>query len=127
MQMLEAINAARASLGEFLAAFHDPKRGQEFFAVNACFNDGHAAEHLWLAELDFDTNPPTGVVATQPRVTSIGYLQRVPFLPTQVVDWLFCEEDRVVGGFTLGVRARLRRAGTETGGRFRLLRELGML
>jgi uncharacterized protein YegJ (DUF2314 family) len=128
MQMLEASNHARRTLGEFLAAFHDPKPGQEFFAINACFNDGRAVEHLWLAELDFETNPPTGVVAVEPRVISIGYLQRVPFLPTQIADWLFCEDNRIVGGFTLSARPSLPcRPEPPPTSRFTLLRELWRL
>jgi uncharacterized protein YegJ (DUF2314 family) len=131
MQILkssEAITQARASFSEFLAAFHHPKPNQEFFAINACFNDGRAAEHLWLAELDFETTPPTGVVASQPRVISIGYLQRVPFLPAQIADWLFCEDDRIVGGFTLNARPILSRGPEpQPTSRFTLLRELWRL
>lgn len=112
-EMMEAVNAARATITEFFEALKNPKPNRTDFFINATFEDGTRVEHLWLCDLDFESKPATGVVANEPEIGSVSYLERVPFLPDQISDWMYREDGRLVGAFTTKV---LLRASTRPGG-----------
>jgi uncharacterized protein YegJ (DUF2314 family) len=99
--MLSAINEARRSFELFLEAFFNPKPNQNRFLVKIGFEEG--AEHIWLADLDLSANPPTGVVANEPKIKSVDYMQRVPIDFLYLSDWMYYEDDVLVGGFTTKV------------------------
>jgi len=111
-EMLDAVNDARESIGEFFKAFENPLPNQTDFHIKACFEDGTDAEHIWLSDIDFTTRPATGVVSNEPEIRSVSYMERVPFLPDQISDWMYREDGRLVGGFTTKVllRAQSRQA-----------------
>ena len=67
-EMLAAINAARQSLRQFLLAFFAPKPNQKSFLVKVAFSDQDVTEHVWLADLEFMSTPPTGIVANEPGI-----------------------------------------------------------
>jgi len=102
-QLLSAINAARQSLRQFLDAFFSPKPNQRNFLLKVAFNVESRTEHIWLADLDLMASPPTGVVANEPRTPSLTYMDRVPFDPVLVSDWMYYEDDCLVGAFTTRV------------------------
>ena len=99
-EMSDAINEAKASIGEFFKAFKNPAPNQTSFLIKARFENDITSEHIWLADLDFNTDPATGVVANEPSVSFLRYMQRVSFLPDQISDWMFYEDQRLVGAFT---------------------------
>jgi uncharacterized protein YegJ (DUF2314 family) len=118
--MTGAIEHARASIGEFFKALRLPRKGQHDFQIQAIFEAGDEREQIWLSDLDFSTKPATGIVSTRPRIKTIAYRQRVPFRPDQMSDWMYNDNGRQIGGFTLpalksadeargGILARLRR------------------
>jgi len=76
-EMLSAINEARKSLRQFLEAFFAPKPNQKHFLLKVAFEEKDEREHIWLADLDLSSTPPTGVVANEPKIRSIEYMQRV--------------------------------------------------
>jgi uncharacterized protein YegJ (DUF2314 family) len=101
--MHEAINAARKSLEQFLKAFFAPKPNQRSFLLKVAFDEGEQREHIWLADLDFESSPPTGVVANEPGIRRVSFMQRVPFEAGMITDWMFYEDDILVGAFTTRV------------------------
>jgi uncharacterized protein YegJ (DUF2314 family) len=105
-EMLEAINSARQSLKRFLEAFFAPKANQRSFLLKVAFEDQGETEHIWLADLDLNSSPPTGVVANEPRIRSLAFMQRVPFEFKLITDWMYYEDDCLVGGFTTRVLRR---------------------
>jgi uncharacterized protein YegJ (DUF2314 family) len=113
--MSEAINQARASISEFFKAFNNPQPNQTDFLIKACFEEGDEVEHIWLSDLDFKTRIATGVVANEPCIRTLSYLERVQFLPDQITDWMYREDRRLVGGFTTKVllRAKLKQGGLQ--------------
>jgi uncharacterized protein YegJ (DUF2314 family) len=117
--MLDAINDARASIGVFFTAFEDPRPSQTDFHIKARFDEGETSEHIWLSDLDFKTRPATGVVANEPGIGSVSYLERVPFLPDQISDWMYRDGEQLVGGYTTRV---LLRAKAKPGGLLALLK-----
>src|ERR1700691_2997575 len=83
-EMNDAIDQARSSIGEFFNAFENPQTNQSAFLIKARFEDGETSEHIWLADLDFTTQPATGIVANEPGIGSLSYMERVPFIPDQI-------------------------------------------
>jgi len=112
-EMSEAIAQARASIGQFFKAFlsFDPKYSE--FLLEVRFEDAPEAEHIWLADLDFKTTPSTGVIANEPGIGTVTYLERVPFLEEQISDWMYRENGKLVGAFTtrLLLRAKSKQSG----------------
>lgn len=102
-EMLRAINAARQSLKQFLETFFAPKLNQRSFLLKVAFHDQDRTEHIWLADLDLMSTPPTGVVANEPIISTISYMERVPFTAGEITDWMYYEDERLVGGFTTKV------------------------
>lgn len=108
-EMLVAINKARHSVRQFLEAFFAPKPNQRHFLLKVAFADKDQTEHIWLADLNLSSTPPTGVVANEPRIRSVEYKQRVSFEFKLITDWMFYEDDCLVGGFTTRVLQKLAR------------------
>lgn len=118
-EMSEAIEQAKASIGQFFQAFlsFDPKYSH--FALKVRFEESGKGEHIWLTDLDFKTKPTTGVVGNEPRIKSLSYMERVPFTDEQISDWMYMENENLVGGFTSKV---LLRTQSKEGGLMGLLR-----
>jgi uncharacterized protein YegJ (DUF2314 family) len=105
-EMNSAINEARQSVKQFLDAFFAPKANQRSFLLKVAFDDQGATEHIWLADLDLDSSPPTGVVANEPQIRGLSFMQRVPFEFKLITDWMYYEDDCLIGGFTTRVLRR---------------------
>jgi uncharacterized protein YegJ (DUF2314 family) len=101
-EMLEAINARR-SIKDFLGAFMSSKPNQKSFLLKVAFEDQVEVEHIWLADLELHSTPPTGVVANEQYLHG---LKRVPFDPAGITDWKYLEDGALVGGFTTKVLKR---------------------
>jgi len=98
--MLRAIEAARSTIGEFFDAFEHPKTGQSGFLIKARFDDGKSVEHIWLADLDFSSNPAKGRVANETNFPGLEYLQMTSFGPEQITDWMFYQDGELIGAYT---------------------------
>lgn len=106
--MEAAISEAKASFGQFIAAYCDPIEQQTSFLVKVVFDEGEQREHIWLADLDFSGKNPSGIVANEPNLSSLKFMQRVEFAPSHISDWMFIEDGYVVGGYTTRViRSRM--------------------
>lgn len=105
-EMLSAISKARQSVRQFLEAYFAPKTNQRSFLLKVSFEDQEQTEHIWLADLDLHSSPPTGVVANEPRNRCLSFMQRVPFDFKLITDWMYYEDDCLVGGFTTRVLKR---------------------
>lgn len=105
-EMLSAINKARQSVRQFLEAYFAPKPNQRSFLLKVNFEDQGQAEHIWLADLDLHSSPPTGVVANEPVNRGLRFMQRVTFDFKFITDWMYYEDDCLVGGFTTRVLQR---------------------
>jgi uncharacterized protein YegJ (DUF2314 family) len=99
-KMVAAINSARKSLKQFLDAFFAPKPNQKHFLLKVAFHYQEETEHIWLADLDLASTPVTGVVANEPKIPTLEYMQRVPFNASDITDWMYYEDENLVGGFT---------------------------
>ncbi len=46
----------------------------------------------------FSGSKPSGVVAIEPKLPSLKFMQRVGFEPSHVSDWMYVEDGYLVGG-----------------------------
>ena len=73
--------------------------------VKAYFNDEGApltGEHMWVSEIEYDGKMITGVLADTPiQLHSIRTGQRVSFPLERLSDWLYVENGKAVGVFTV--------------------------
>ncbi len=106
-EMTDAIREARESLKLFLRAFANPKPNQKDFQLKVSFEYQGECESVWVTDLDLNTKPATGSIASEPRLRSLMPRQRVEFTRSMVTDWMYLEDGRLVGGFTTKLEQRL--------------------
>jgi uncharacterized protein YegJ (DUF2314 family) len=103
-RMNAAIAKARSTIGDFTAALTSPGSSQSEFAVKMAFNDGAHIEHMWLSPVTVDGANFVGIVNNDPeRVTNVKLGQRVTVATTEVSDWMYVDNGKLVGGETLRV------------------------
>jgi uncharacterized protein YegJ (DUF2314 family) len=106
--MEAAIRQAKSNFRHFIEAFSHPTEQQKSFLVKVVFDERDQREHIWLADLDFRGERPSGVVANEPNLPSLKFMQRVEFEPSYISDWMFIEDGYLVGGYTTRViRSRM--------------------
>jgi uncharacterized protein YegJ (DUF2314 family) len=103
VEMEAAIRDAKENFRQFIEAFFKPTPQQKNFLVKVVFDEGGQQEHIWLADLDFGGKNPSGVVANEPKLPSLKFMQRVEFQPSYISDWMYIEDGYLVGGFTTRV------------------------
>jgi uncharacterized protein YegJ (DUF2314 family) len=99
-EMAAAIATARQTIGQFVDALTHPKAGQRSFLVKIAFSKGDQVEHLWIADLEFHGPKPTGVIADTPTRSDLKFMERVEIDISQLSDWMYVENGKLVGGFT---------------------------
>lgn len=102
-EMQAAIREAKTSFRQFIEAFCQPTERQKSFLVKVVFDEGDNREHIWLADLDFHGSKPSGVVAVEPNLPSLRFMQRVEFEPSYISDWMYVDDGYLVGGYTTRV------------------------
>jgi len=99
-----AMEKARATSGDFLAALAKPAANQKQFMVRKIFPAKDAKQQiLWVVDLTFDGTLLHGRVDDNTAQAGSGLAKdgRVSFPPTEIVDWMFNEDGKAVGGFML--------------------------
>jgi uncharacterized protein YegJ (DUF2314 family) len=100
--MHQAVHQAQQSMGKFMAALTKPQPGQTGFAVKKRCIEGKKCEHIWLADVRFDGRVLRGKVDNDPvDIKSLRVGQKVTVLPGEVSDWMYVENGRLVGGYTV--------------------------
>lgn len=99
-----AIEKARATVGEFVAALQKPAPGQDKFLVRKIFPAaGGKQQILWVNKLSYDGKLLHGKLddnTVQPgnNVATDGL---VSFPPSEVADWMFNDNGKAAGGWML--------------------------
>ncbi len=102
-QMDEAIAKARDSMTNFLAALHSPRTNQYGFSISARFESKakRIQEDIWVTNLRYNnSNALDGIVALDKTEVGLAFKQPVTIAVSNVVDWMYVEDGRVVGAFT---------------------------
>ena len=99
-----AMEQARATTGEFLAALQKPAANQKQFMVRKAFpaKDGKQ-QILWINQVTFDGTLLHGVADDKTVTVGAGIPLdgKVAFPPGEIADWMFNEDGKAVGGFML--------------------------
>ena len=100
-----AMEKARATTGEFLAALQKPAANQKHFMVRKAFpaSDAGKQQILWINQVTFDGTLLHGVADDKTATVGAGIPLdgRVSFPPADICDWMFNEDGKAVGGFML--------------------------
>lgn len=103
-QMNAAIQQARSTLDQFTTALTSPKPSQSTFSIKLPFKDGESVEHMWLAPVSYDGQVFRGTVNNDPaQVKNVKIGQEVTAAPAEISDWMFVDDGKLVGGYTLRV------------------------
>lgn len=100
--MARAVSMARGNVKVFIAALQNPSPGQRDFEVKKPFVQGRNVEHLWLSHVRYSGHRFHGLVDNQPEmITGLKMGQRVSVDPDEISDWLFIDNGKLVGGYTI--------------------------
>jgi uncharacterized protein YegJ (DUF2314 family) len=102
--MHRAVSEARKTVKRFIIALKHPAPGQIDFEVKKPFIQGNEVEHIWLSNVEFVGNRFQGRVDNEPRkIRGLKLGQLVSVNPDEISDWLYVDNGRLVGGYTVRV------------------------
>jgi uncharacterized protein YegJ (DUF2314 family) len=91
-------------VGKFITALKHPASGQQDFEVKKPFVQGNQVEHIWLSDVRFVGDRFQGQVDNQPRkIQGVKVGQLVSVNPNEISDWLYVDNGKLVGGYTVRV------------------------
>jgi uncharacterized protein YegJ (DUF2314 family) len=102
--MESATRAARDSLDSCIRPLSHPSPVQSDFSVKVPVREGDGTHFLWLQQISFDGSNFSGLLgpdAAEMKSHSTG--ERVTIASHEIADWMFVENEKLVGGFSLRV------------------------
>ena len=101
--MNAAIAKAKATIGDFVQAFHAAKPGtSEFFVKKPYRNPGDGAEHMWIRVDEEKDGVIKGVVANEAEETKEVKLGDAVVLNlSEISDWKYQDGKKLIGGYTV--------------------------
>lgn len=106
--MNAAIDRARETLSVFWEREQDSTADQHSFALRVRITDGTSVEYFWLLDIEATDSGFSGTIDNRPRsVMTVELGQRHAFAEHDISDWMYVEDGKIYGGFTL--RAMLHR------------------
>jgi len=106
VEMNTAISKARESTAEFLQILTSPKPNQTDFSAKRPYpkKSGSGGEHIWISDLTYDGKLLHGKVGDDPvDIANLKIGDEVSFPPAELTDWLYLEDGKIVGGYTIRV------------------------
>lgn len=96
-----AFRKARATLKEFLALVHEPRPSIASYAVKIEIPDRDKREFFWISHFTQENGRLVGRIANTPRlVRNVPEGERISFKESDVVDWVYRENGKMVGNYT---------------------------
>jgi uncharacterized protein YegJ (DUF2314 family) len=112
-----ATREARASLEEFIKPLSHPSPGQTDFSVKVPVREGAGTHYLWLQQIAFDGSNFSGVLGPDAAgLNGHSPGEWVTIASREIADWMFVENEKLVGASARGRSA--------SGCRVRLARSL---
>jgi len=103
-EMDRAVRLARKHVRVFITALEHPAPGQVDFEVKKPFVQGDTVEHIWLAHVRYSGKRFHGLVDNRPQeIKGLKMGTRVSVNPNEISDWLFVDNGKLVGGYTIRV------------------------
>ena len=105
-EMNAAISQARQTTDKFLRTLASQKPNQTDFSVKRSYptKDGSGNEHIWISHLSYDGKLLQGTISDEPvNISNLKLNDPVSFPPVELSDWMYLEDEKVVGGYTIRV------------------------
>ena len=103
-EMNGAMTTARESVQTFLQALESPDESRSYLSIKVGFHDENGTEFMWLDDIHHNEGTFSGTVANTPEtVTSVCFGDQVTIPDNQIADWMFIDNGKLVGGYTLRV------------------------
>jgi uncharacterized protein YegJ (DUF2314 family) len=103
-EMIAAVEKARASVGDFIAALANPTSDQSGFAVKKEFTQEGRSEFMWLVDVEFSNGVLTGTLDNDPGiVTNVAIGERYTVAASEISDWVYMDGEELVGGYSIAV------------------------
>lgn len=108
-QIQAASAQAQIQITNFLAALRSPASNQSNFVICVEFPSGGLPQSLWIGYIQYGESGFRGVVVTPPNpASSLTNGQPVQVGLSNVTDWAYVEDGKLIGGFTTRVlRSRM--------------------
>jgi uncharacterized protein YegJ (DUF2314 family) len=105
------MDEAVEKLDTFLAVLKAPKKNQDQFSVKFIVEVKDQAELMWLNDLKFDKGVFTGKLANDPALAKhLKMGQTIQVKEDDVVDWMYVEDGKLKGGYTIRVQRKYTQA-----------------
>lgn len=99
--MEAAFRKARATLKEFLALARNPRPTITNYAVKIGISDRDQKEFFWISRFAQHDGQLVGRIDNTPRlVRNVREGERISFKESDVVDWLYRENGKMIGNYT---------------------------
>ena len=103
-EMSLAIEKARSTVDQFISALETPKSAQTNFSVKLPVVDGDKVEHMWVLPVRYQEDCFFGTINNEPdKVSTVKVGDEVSIAKNEISDWMYVDNGRLVGGFTLRV------------------------
>jgi uncharacterized protein YegJ (DUF2314 family) len=103
-KMTAAMAEARRTVDRFILSLNNPKPSQSSFSVKLLIEDGDHGEHMWILPVRYEGGKFYGTINNEPdKVTTVKIGDEVSVAKDQVSDWMYIENRKLVGGYTLRV------------------------
>ncbi len=105
--MQAAFRKARETLGDFLALARAPRSSIDHMAVKVAIHDRGETEYFWISPFREKDGAFIGTINNTPRsVRNVQFGQTITFQTSDIVDWLYRENGKMIGNYTACVLLR---------------------
>jgi uncharacterized protein YegJ (DUF2314 family) len=102
--MESATREARDSLERFIQPLSHASPGQSDFSVKVPVREGEGTHYMWLQQISFDGTDFSGALGPDAAgIENHSPGERVTIASHEIADWMFVENEMLVGGFSLRV------------------------
>jgi uncharacterized protein YegJ (DUF2314 family) len=103
-EMTAAMARAQETLPQFISSLRLPSPSQSDFTIKVGFTDGGDTEYMWVTPVTYDGTRFNGKLDNEPvQVRNVKLGDAVSVEPARVADWMYVDNGKLVGGYTLRV------------------------
>lgn len=103
-EMTAAMSRAQETLPQFISALRLPSPSQSDFTIKVGFTDAGDTEYMWVTPVTYDGTKFNGKLDNDPvQVRNVKLGDAVSVEPNRVADWMYVDDGKLVGGYTLRV------------------------
>ena len=100
--MNAAIEKAKATVDDFVRAFHAQKPGAKGYFVKKPYRTPSGEEHMWIEVLEEKKGVLNGRIANEAEETrEVKIGQMVSLKISEISDWKYEDGNKLIGGYTI--------------------------